>query len=449
MVKQRDLRQLLVAGVLSALWVATAAAAPRPNILLIVADDLGYGDIGCFRGAATWKTVEPAPASVKPAATPNIDRLASGGLMLTDFHANDSVCSPTRAAIMTGRYQHRSGMVNVLGQLAQATKKVARPGEQPYLGLRLSETTVAEVLHEAGYRTACFGKWHLGPLPDLHPMDQGFDHFVGTNGGAEDNFAMRDGKGASIFCADRELVNAPGKYFTDVLADEASDYMAEKSDRPFFVYLPLTAPHVPYFGPNDKGLAWDGKDAQGPRQDLHQAYQEIIGAIDGAVGRLEAALQKAGLAENTLVIFTSDNGPVDCGSCTPWRGRKTNLYEGGTRVPAIFNWPGKIEPGRKWPEPAMTMDLLPTFAALAGAKIPPGLKLDGVSLAPLLEGGSSLPPRKLFWERRRGSANVAVSPANFRRARRELETGATRRRQAGGTVRFVKGSEGVAQPGEG
>ncbi len=378
-----------------------AAAADRPNILLILADDLGYGDISGFRGDAPWRTVVPAPADVAPIETPNIDALAHGGLMFTDFHSNDSVCSPTRAALMTGRYQHRSGVVNVLGQLSQATRQMARDGEKPFVGLRRTETTVAEVLRDAGYRTACFGKWHLGPLNRLGPLDQGFDHYVGVTGGAEDNFAMHDARGRSILWRDREVVDAPGNYFTDFLADEAIQYMTTKSEQPFFVYLPFTAPHLPYFGPNDKDLAWD-RNPLGPRTDQHQVYKEVVEGLDAAIRRIVAALRQAGLDKSTLIVFTSDNGPVDCGSCSPHRGRKTNLYEGGTRVPTLFYWPGQIAAGRQTSVPAMSMDLLPTLAAIGEARIPSQLQLDGTSLAPLLQADAALPPRKLFWERGTG-----------------------------------------------
>jgi len=379
----------------------------RPNIVLIVADDLGYGDIACFRGNARWKTVKPAPESVQPAETPHIDRLAAGGLMMTDFHSNDSVCSPTRAAIMTGRYQHRSGVINVLGQFTQATKKLTPPGEEPFVGLRLSETTMAEVLRNCGYRTACIGKWHLGPLESHQPMDQGFDHFFGTSGGADDNFSMVDTRGRTILWRDREAVPASGEYFTDAIASEAIEFMCREDDKPFFVYLSFTAPHLPYFGPNDRKLGeqWNNNTqlpAEGPSEHSHEAYQEIIAALDAAVGRIVTALQKAGLADNTLIVFTSDNGPVDCGSAVPYRGRKTNLYEGGTRVPTIAYWPGHIAEGGRNSTTAISMDLLPTFAAIAGCDVPAKLKLDGVDLAPLWLRGESPAPRQLFWERGTG-----------------------------------------------
>ena len=384
----------------------------RPNILLILADDLGYGDISSFRGDAIWKTVVPAPSGVKPTQTPHIDRLAAGGLMLTSFYANDSVCSPTRAAIMTGRYQHRSGMINVLGQLTQATRKFTPPGQESFVGLRLSETTMAEVMRDGGYRTACFGKWHLGPLESHQPLDQGFEHFVGTSGGAEDNFQMRNAHGKSIFWRDRKPVDAPGKYFADVLADEAIAYMTKNDDRPFFVYLPFTSPHVPYFGPGDRGLAekWDHEGNDGPREDLHQAYKEVVEAMDAAVGRIHKALHDANLEDNTLIVFTSDNGPVDFGSCVPFRGRKTNSYEGGIREPTIAHWPGHIKAGTRTTETAISMDLLPTFAAIGDCPLPSGLKLDGTDLTELLTNGEPLPHRMLFWERGTG-----VEMRNFNR----------------------------------
>ncbi len=385
---------------------ATAAAdpAPKPNILLILADDLGYGDVGSFRGAAPWKTVVPAPPGVTPAPTPHLDRLAQRGRRLTSFYANCSVCSPTRAALLTGRYQHRTGIVNVLGQFEGAMKAIARSGDPPFRGLALEEVTIAEVLKAAGYRTAAFGKWHLGDMETHGPLDQGFEEFVGTKAGAGDNFAMKNAAGASYFYRNRHLVDAPGHWYTDVLADETIRFMHRPDDRPFFAYLAFTAPHLPYLGPNDRELAnaWDEKGEKGPRADQHQAYQDVLVGLDAAIGRLQAALAESGLDRNTLVIFTSDNGPVDCGSCTPWQGRKTRLYEGGPRVPMIVCWPGRIPAGSASAAPAMTMDLLPTLAALAGAPLPRGRKMDGVDLTRLWLQGEPPAARLLFWEKPTG-----------------------------------------------
>ena len=377
----------------------------RPDILMILVDDMGYGDMTVFRGDSPWTNIEPVPDGVRPPETPHLDAMAKGGMRLTDFYANSALCSPTRAALMTGRYQHRSGVVSVLGQLGGAFRRVAEPGEEVFEGLRRDELTMAQVLRSGGYRTAMFGKWHLGgsqnDFGDYHPMDYGFETYAGSPSWAGDNFSMRR-DGESYFFRDRERVDAPGNWYTDVLADEAAEYLVDRSDgRPAFVYLSFTAPHVPFFGPGDKelGNAWDYSDRFGPREDRHRVYKEIIEGLDAAIGRLWESLEEAGVAENTLVFFASDNGPIDYGSAEPLRGRKTWLYEGGTRSPTFALWPAGIPAGSRTDEPTMTMDLLPTFAALAGAEIPAQRRLDGVDLSPLLRGEvRCLERRLLFWE---------------------------------------------------
>lgn len=379
---------------------ADAEAASRPNILLILTDDLGYGDVSCFRGNAPWITYKPAPKDVAPIQTPCLDRLAQTGMMLTSFYANSSLCSPTRAAIMTGRYNHRTGIVNVLGQLGTAMKQIATPGETPFTGLSAQEITIARILKTGGYRTGAFGKWHLGPLETHHPMDYGFDTYVGAEAWGGDNFSMKTAKGTSYFYRDRKPVDAPGYWYTDVLADEAVAFMKQPGAQPFFAYLALTAPHLPYIGPNDREIAnaWDEVGDKGPRQDLYQAYKEVVEAMDAAIGRIYEELVKAGLDQNTLIVFTSDNGPVDYGSCSPYRGRKTFLYEGGPRVPFIASWAGRIPAQSTSAEPAITMDLLPTFARLAGCPVPNDRKIDGVDLTALLTEKKEPGPRMLFWE---------------------------------------------------
>jgi arylsulfatase A len=387
-------------------FFATPKAQTRPNILLIVADDMGYGDVSCFRGGQPWRPITPAPDNVEDIQTPNLDALAKKGMMLTDFHTNCSVCSPTRAALLTGRYNHRSGICNVLGQLGDAIKAVNKPGEEMFLGLKPDETTIAEILRKSGYRTGMFGKWHLGPMDTHHPMDQGFEVFVGTGGNAGDNFTMKLGpgdSGESYFYRGRKTVDAPGYWYTDVLADETIKFMTGRNSRPFFAYLPFTAPHNPYIGPNDKELAdaWSGREdyGPGPREDKHQAYKEVVEGMDAAIGDILKALDKSGLAENTFIFFTSDNGPIEYGSTGPFRGRKTNLYEGGIRVPAIAAWEGKIPQGVKSSQLAMTMDITPTLAAIAGAQIPAGRKIDGINLTSVLAGGKSIDRGMLFWEK--------------------------------------------------
>jgi arylsulfatase A len=381
------------------------SSAVRPNILMILVDDMGYGDLAVFRGDAPWTNHAPVPDGVRAPQTPHLDQMAKAGLQLTDFYANAALCSPTRAALMTGRYQHRSGVVVVLGQLTAAHRRVAQPGESVFGGLPREELTIAEVLRRSGYRTAMYGKWHLGgnqdDFGDYHPLDYGFDKYVGSPSWGGNNFSMsRDG--VSYFFRDRERVAAPGNWYTDVLADEAAEYLADGSDtRPAFVYLSFTAPHVPLIGPADRDLAnaWDHVSRLGPREDAHRAYTEIIEGLDAAIGLLWQRLKAAGIADNTLIFFATDNGPVDYGSAEPVRGRKTWVYEGGIRSPSFALWPAAIAAGSRSSVPALTMDLLPTFAAIAGARIPSGRQLDGVDLSALLRGEvHCLEPRMLFWE---------------------------------------------------
>lgn len=377
----------------------------RPNILLILVDDMGYGDIGAFRGDSPWTNIAPVPEDVSPPETPRLDSLTRAGMKLTDFYANSALCSPTRAALMTGRYQQRTGVISVLGQLGTAFRMTAQPGEKVFSGLPHEEVTIANVLRGSGYRTAMFGKWHLGGTQNdfkgKHPLDYGFDYYAGSPNWAGNNFSMRNESG-SYFFRNRERVDAPGHWYTDVLAEEAVNYMTnEEDDRPFFVYLSFTAPHVPLIGPKDKDLAnaWDHSDRMGPREDLHRAYKETIEGLDAAIGNLWDRLYESGQADNTLVIFVSDNGPVDYGSAEPLRGRKTWLYEGGTRSPTFVVWKNRISSGSISSVPGMTMDLLPTFASLAGAKIPSDRTIDGIDLSSVWLGDvSCVDERLLFWE---------------------------------------------------
>lgn len=378
----------------------------RPNILLILVDDLGYGDVGAFRGDAPWTNLAPVPDGVSPPETPQLDRLTRSGMKLTDFHANSSLCSPTRAALLTGRYQQRTGVISVLGQLGTAFRMTAEPGETPFTGLPREEVTIANVLKDSGYRTAMFGKWHLGgtqnDFEDKHPLDYGFEYYAGSPNWAGNNFSMHDGT-RSYFFRNRDRVDAPGHWYTDALADEAINYMTKDGDnQPFFVYLSFTAPHLPLIGPNDREIAnaWDHSGRIGPRDgDPHQAYKEIVEGLDAAVGRIWDQLKDVGIADNTLIIFASDNGPVDYGSAEPLRGRKTWLYEGGTRSPTFVVWKSRIIPGSQSSVPGMTMDLLPTFATLAGAELPNDRVIDGIDLSPIWLGEAiCLKERLLFWE---------------------------------------------------
>lgn len=386
--------------------MANGALADKPNILLILADDLGYADLSSFRDDNPWINHKPAPEDVSPPMTPALDRLAAEGRKLTAFYTNCSVCSPTRAALLTGKYNHRTGVVNVLGQLGEAMRRITPEEEPVFAGLPLEEVTLAEILKDNGYTTACFGKWHLGDLDNYHPMDQGFDQYVGCEAWAGDNFALKNSDGNSYFYRGRKLVEAPGYWYTDVLADETIAFIDKNRNQPFFAYLALTAPHLPLIGPNDLELSetWDENKGShlGPRTDLHQAYKEVVEGMDAAVGRVLQFLRDNDIEENTLIIFASDNGPVDYGSCAPFRGRKTWLYEGGTRVPTIVKWKGKIPEGSSSDAPSMTMDILPTLVSIAGITLQEDLTIDGIDVTKAWFTGRDLPARKLYWEKPTG-----------------------------------------------
>ncbi|MHC4483110.1 MAG: sulfatase-like hydrolase/transferase [Planctomycetota bacterium] len=368
--------------------LAGKAPTGKPNVILIMADDLGYGDVGCY-GSKTIKT-------------PNIDALAEGGLRFTDFHSNGAMCSPTRAALLTGRYQQRSGIEGVLS------------GKSNYdTGIALEEVTFAEVLKTAGYATACFGKWHLGYTPAFNAVRQGFDTYRGFVAGGSDYHSHIDRSGRPDWWKDDKLLAEEG-YTTELLSDHAARFIEQHKDRPFCVYVPYQAVHFPFQGPNDEadrvigGNYWS-KAKYGRRyddvEDRKVAYKEMVESLDAGVGRIVKKLNELGLERNTLVFFTSDNGAYRwVGSNLPCRGQKSDLWEGGHRVPAVAYWPGKIKPGTVTRETILTMDLFPTMVAMADAKLPSGLKLDGVNILPVLLEGKSLPHRTLFWRTKREGA---------------------------------------------
>ncbi len=357
-------------------WFAGSGMAPaassKPNIVLILADDLGYGDLGCYGGSLP---------------TPNIDALAREGLRFTDFHSNGAVCSPTRAALLTGRYQQRSGIEGVI--------TAANHRDQ---GLALSETTFAEVLKQGGYTTAIFGKWHLGYEAGFNPTHQGFDEFRGFLSGNVDYRSHVDQEGYADWWNGTKLTPEEG-YTTDLITKHAVRFIAENKGRPFCLYLPHEAVHYPYQTRDDAADREAGKkpaNVAGSRTDKEKAYASMMTALDESVGRVMEALKQNGLAKNTLIIFTSDNGPSGPGKAGPLAGKKGTLWEGGHRVPAIAWWPGRIKPGES-AETCLTMDLLPTFAKLADVKLPKQVALDGVDLSDLLLKGKALPKRTLFW----------------------------------------------------
>ena len=370
-------RQFLKASAAGALALTTgtthAASASRPNFVIIMADDLGYGDLGCYGNDAI--------------ATPSIDALAKGGLRFTDFHSNGPVCSPTRAALMTGRYQQRSGIDSVVSAKNHRDT-----------GMGLGEITFAEVLRDAGYRTALFGKWHLGYKPEFNPVRQGFDEFSGFVSGNVDYHSHIDQVGIDDWWQGDRLKDETG-YSTDLITRHGLRFIEENATRPFCLTLAHECPHYPYQGPNDKPDRRTGHPdpIHGSRTDKRAAYKEMLEAMDAGVGAVVERLRALGIEESTLVFFCSDNGSTPPGSTGGLRGKKGTLYEGGHRVPGIAYWPGTVKPGGTTDQLAMTMDLFPTMAALAGAQLPSALSLDGVDLSRSLFQGTAFSERTVFW----------------------------------------------------
>ena len=360
---------------------ARSRAAEKPNIILIMADDLGYGDIGCY-GNRTIRT-------------PNIDALAKGGMKFSDYHSNCPVCSPTRAALLTGRYQQRAGIEGV----------VYAKGPTRETGLALEETTFAEVLQKRGYATALFGKWHLGYNVEFNPIRQGFDEFRGYVSGNVDFHSHIDGAGFDDWWKNLEKVPEEG-YTTDLITKHGVDFIERHKDQPFCLYLPHEAVHSPYQGRNDppERLPGGKKGRKAQGQEITGAYKEMIEVMDEGIGRIVETVKRLGLERKTFIFFCSDNGATKQGSNGTLAGYKGSLWEGGHRVPAVAYWPGKIEPGTTTNQTVLGMDLFATMASIAGAKLPAGLKLDGVDLLGMLTENEKLPDRTLFWRYRKEKA---------------------------------------------
>jgi arylsulfatase A-like enzyme len=360
-------------------WLGRAEAeTARPNVVFILADDMGVADISAY-GRPDIRTA-------------NVDRLAREGVMLTQAYANSAVCSASRTALITGRYQYRLP-IGLEEPLAGRTD-VGLPPEHP---------TLPSLLRKAGYSTTLIGKWHLGVLPKFGPLQSGYDHFFGFRGGALDYFTHRGGgtgAGADDLWDDDRPVKDP-RYLTSLLGERAEQVIdrAATAKRPFLLSLHFNAPHWPWEGPGDEAESrrvqgtslkdFDGGDIA--------TYRAMILAMDAQVGRVLAALDRNGLSRNTIVVFTSDNGGERFADTWPFTGRKTELLEGGVRVPALVRWPGRVAAGSRCEQTAMTMDWLPTLLAAAGTAPDPAYPSDGIDLAPALAGEARPVSRSLFW----------------------------------------------------
>ncbi len=389
---------------------AGAAAAPLaaqrrpPNVVLILIDDYGWTDTG-YNGSKFYET-------------PNIDRLARGGMIFTDGYSASPVCSPTRAAIMTGKYPAR---LHLTAHLQGASNrfhhtKVIQPNTR--LELPLGEVTIAELLRKQGYRSACIGKWHLGKTGFL-PSDQGFDvSLAGDEAGSTNNFFYPEWKKKI------PLDGKDGDYLTDRLTGLAVDFIRENKDRPFFLYLPHFAVHTPIQGKPEKVRKYDAKS----RPDNPQNYGEygaMVESTDESVGRVMQALRDQGIEDSTLVIFSADNGGVTSlewkdrpiTSNLPLRVGKGHLYEGGIRVPTIVRLPGVTKAGSTCREPIVSYDYAPTIAQLAGVPAGETKQMDGQSFLPLLQGKQTMGRAENFWHYphyspQRGRPSAAIRRGN-------------------------------------
>ncbi|MDF1755559.1 MAG: sulfatase [Verrucomicrobiales bacterium] len=344
----------------------------RPNIVFILADDLGYGDLGCY-GCTDIKT-------------PHLDRLASEGVRFTDFYANGAVCSPTRVAFLTGRYQHRIGIFNALTY------------QQAGVGLPEEGATIADALKEAGYRTGLSGKWHVGYDFERCPIQQGFDHFFGLLGGNHHYFKHMDRIGVPDLWLGNEAVEREG-YSTDLITEDAVKFLESNQKAPFFLYLSHAAPHFPWQGPGDEKKVVKPKSKSWQTGD-RETYIAMVERMDHGIGRVLTKLDDLGLRENTLVVFTSDNGGHSWSRNAPLRDYKGTLWEGGIRVPCMARWSGVIPADTTSSQIGITMDWTATFRNLAGLPRDEA-GADGIDLMPVLTGEKPVQERSLFWLHRK------------------------------------------------
>jgi arylsulfatase A-like enzyme len=365
----------------------------RPNILFILADDLGYADLSCY-GRRDY-------------TTPNIDRLAAQGMRFTQAYANSAVCTATRVALITGRYQYRLP-VGLEEPLANSPRNIGLPPAHP---------TLPSLLKKAGYGTTLIGKWHMGLLPDFSPLKSGYDHFWGFRGGALDYFTHKSGPASTNTddLWDGETKIQQAGYLTDLMADRAvSSINAYVKDRqPFFISLHFNAPHWPWEAPGDE--AESQRIGALPHYDggTLETYGRMVRQMDLQVGRILRTLDAAGIANNTVVVFTSDNGGERFSDTWPFTGKKMELLEGGLRIPAIVRWPGHVRTNSTTAQVAISMDWLSTFLEIGGAKPDAAYVPDGMSLVPALTQNAAPVARKLFW-RFKANAQRAVRDGDMK-----------------------------------
>jgi arylsulfatase A-like enzyme len=353
---------------------AVQAAASRPNVILIITDDVGYGDIGSY-GAPDIKT-------------PNIDSLAKNGTRLTDFYAAPN-CSPTRAMLISGRYQQRSRIENPLGAPRAAQEQ----------GLRATGRTLPQLLKNNGYRTGLVGKWHLGYKPEFSPNAHGFDYFFGFKSGLIDYYQHTDSSGDHDLFENAEPTHVTG-YSTDLFTERSVKFIEQNANQPFFLEVAFNAAHWPFQIPDHPSVAADNARFVQPQEDptnSRKDYVAIVERADQGVGKILATLERLGLTRNTLVIYTQDNGGEWLSRNSPLFHRKNTVWEGGIRVPAILKWPGRIPAGKTSSQVGIMMDLTRTILDVTSSPVPAEAKLEGINLFPLIQERAQRTERTLFW----------------------------------------------------
>ena len=390
---------LMVVGVVavgSVAGVGLGQAAPRTNIVIITADNLGFHDTGCYGN--------------QEIKTPNIDQLAEQGVRCTSFYSASPTCTVSRASLLTGRYPQRHGLTHQL-----RTSQDLSIDENLGVGLRPSELLIPQFLKPQGYATACFGKWNIGFAPGSRPTERGFDEFFGHASGNMDYYTHVY-KGRNDLYRGTEPAKVDG-YSTDLFARAACDFLRRKANEPFLLYLPFNAVHYP--GRLNKApgepCVWQAPDeyfsmyGYAPDTlDVKQRYQATVTALDAGIGRVLKQIDALGLRENTLLIFLSDNGAfaaqMDCASNKPYRTEKAMIYEGSVRVCCLVRWPGRIPPGTVCDQTLVSMDFFPMILKAAGAALPDDRIIDGRDPTSTLAGKATSPHESLFWQYNRSSA---------------------------------------------
>lgn len=372
-----------------------ATASQRPNVVLVITDDMGYGDLGSY-GATDVRT-------------PHIDALARGGVRLTDFYSNGVLCTPTRAGLISGRYQQRYGLEHALPSAG------SQGGDR---GLPVTGHSLPQLLKNNGYATALVGKWHLGYRPEFSPHAHGFDYFFGLKSGYHDFYTHRGSDGNNDLWENDRVIEETG-YMTDLITQRATRFIEQqaRAGRPFFIDVAYNAPHWPYQPPDRPSVSRSNAAHLMPHDSATSTradYVAMVERVDRGVGEIVRLLDRLGISRQTLVIFTNDNGGEWLSNNGPLFNRKWTVWEGGIRVPAIVRWPGRIPAGKVSAQVGITMDLGASILAATGSFVPPAARLEGMNLLPILEGRVPVAERTLFWRAVAGRTQRAVRSGNWK-----------------------------------